>query len=239
MEDIVKAVWGPTAIHAKGLMSSHVPCHNPDADFQHYDPDLARQALMWSSYGSADNLPPLMIDRSRANRVDTRRLFRAYWKDDLGLDLEVFERNYPLGQRNLGFVSGVDLEVYELDRKLRHKEYIHFHHIIVESWSPDPSQIVSSLSPSGFLYYTWPNAGLSFPPLILRMFEHAMSLPLDHPNRCAAFQAYEEEYLNKVDVIPIREIDPVRWVVQPWLRGFKSTFNQDFNTLTSAYVVRH
>ena len=40
-------------------------------------------------------------------------------------------------------------------------------------------------------------------------------------------------------MIPIREVEPVRWVVQPWLVGFQSTFNQDFNTLTSAYVVRH
>ena len=28
-------------------------------------------------------------------------------------------------------------------------------------------------------------------------------------------------------------------VVQPWLRGFESTFNQDFNTHTTAYVARH
>ena len=54
-----------------------------------------------------------------------------------------------------------------------------------------------------------------------------------------AFHAFEQEYFDKVYVIPIREVDPVRWVVQPWLRGFKSTFNQDFNTLTTAYVARH
>ena len=64
-------------------------------------------------------------------------------------------------------------------------------------------------------------------------------MPLDHPERCAAFQAVEQEYLDKVYMIPIREVDPVRWVVQPWLVGFESTFNQDFNTLTTAYVVRH
>ena len=69
--------------------------------------------------------------------------------------------------------------------------------------------------------------------------EEARSLPLDHPERCAAFHAFEQEYLDKAYVIPIREIDPIRWVVQPWLRGFESTFNQDFNTLTTAYVARH
>ena len=53
------------------------------------------------------------------------------------------------------------------------------------------------------------------------------------------FQAFEEEYFDKAYMIPIREVDPVRWVVQPWLGGFESSFNQDFNTLMTAYVERH
>ena len=62
MESIVGAVWGPTATHAKDVISSLIPCHNPDANYQPYDPDLAREMLSKSSYGSANNLPPLMID---------------------------------------------------------------------------------------------------------------------------------------------------------------------------------
>ena len=43
------------------------------------------------------------------------RLIRAYWKDNLGVDLEVRERNViHSSQRRLGFVSGVDLEAHEL-----------------------------------------------------------------------------------------------------------------------------
>ena len=34
--------------------------------------------------------------------------------------------------------------------------------------------------------------------------EHARSLPLDDPERCAAFQAVEEEYMDKVYMLPIR-----------------------------------
>ena len=67
----------------------------------------------------------------------------------------------------------------------------------------------------------------------------AETLRLDHPERCAAYQEYERELIESVDMIPIREVGPIRWVVQPWLRGFESTFNLDFNTLTTAYVVRH
>ena len=49
MESIVSAVWGPTATHAKGLFSSLIPCHNPDADHLPYDPDLAQQQLVEST----------------------------------------------------------------------------------------------------------------------------------------------------------------------------------------------
>ena len=237
MEEVVTTLWGPAAVHAKGLISRHVPCHNPAADYQPYDPDLARQALAMSTYGSVDNLPPLMIDLIRPDEVDMGRLIRAYWKNNLGVDLEVRERNDPLGQRRLGFVSGVDLEAHELYTKPR--DYVQFHHITVESWTPDPAQIVSSLPPRDFIYFRIPNLPPPGPTVLFALFHYANSLPLDHPERCEAFQAYEEEYLDRAHVIPIREVDPVRWLVQPWLVGFQSTFNQDFNTLTTAYVVRH
>ena len=67
METIVKAVWGATATRAKGLISSLIPCHNPESDPQPYDPDLARQELSESTYGSGDNLPLLLIDLASSN----------------------------------------------------------------------------------------------------------------------------------------------------------------------------
>ena len=50
---------------------------------------------------------------------------------------------------------------------------------------------------------------------------------------------FDREYLGNALAIPITEVNAVRWVVQPWLIGFESTFNQDFNTLTTAYVAAH
>ena len=70
MEKIVGAVWGPTATHAKGITSSLIPCHNPDADYLSYDPDYARELLPISTYGSASALPPLKIDLSRPDMVE-------------------------------------------------------------------------------------------------------------------------------------------------------------------------
>ena len=126
MEEIVKTVWGPTAVPAKGLISSHVPCHHSDADPHPYDPDLARQFLSDSSYGGVDNLPALMINLSRPDDVDMGRLIRAYWQNNLSGELEVRGRNDPLGQRRLGFIQGVDLEAHGLEREMERRGYVQF-----------------------------------------------------------------------------------------------------------------
>ena len=217
MEKIVSAVWGPTATHAKGVISSLIPCHNPDANYQPYDPDFARQALLTSSYGSASALPPLKIDLSRPNMVEMGVAMKEYWKENLAIELDILKRESGVPRR------------YDS----------HLYGTLLTLWIPDPSQIVSNLLPRHYFGdHGYPDH-LGGYPLLLALSEYAFSLPLDHPERCKAFQAVEEEYLNKVYIIPIREVDPVRWVVQPWLRGFESTFNLDFNTLTTAYVVRH
>ena len=114
MEEIVTTLWGSAAVRAKGLISRHVSCHNADADPQQYDPDLARRALAKSSYGSVDNLPPLMINLTRPDEAEMGRLMKTYWKDNLGVDVEVREGNDRLSERRLGFVSGVDLEAHQL-----------------------------------------------------------------------------------------------------------------------------
>ena len=128
MEKIVRAVWGPTATHAKGIISSVLPCHNPDADYLPYDPDFARQALHTSSYGSASALPPLKIDLSRPNMVEMGVAIMEYWKDNLGIDLDILKRENGVPRR----------------------EDSQFYRISSGSWIPDPSQIVGSRE-SGFV----------------------------------------------------------------------------------------
>ena len=208
MESIVRAIWGPTATHAKGLTSSLMPCHDPDANHQPYDPDLARQQLSESWY--ADDLPPLLIDLNRPNMVAMGVAMKEYWKDNLEVELDVLKRESGMPRR-----WGSQ-----------------FYRTSAGTWIPDPIQIMNIFVLRDDIGYT--------PPRVLdTLAEQVRSLPRDDPERCAVVQAFEEEYFDKVYAIPIRELDPIRWVVQPWLRGFKSTFNQDFNTLTTAYVARH
>ena len=215
MRSIVKAVWGVTEDFATGLISPLIPCHNPDSLGHIYDPELARQELATSSYGSADNLPPLLVDLARPLMVNMGVAVKEYWKDNLGVDLDLLKRESGMPRR----------------------ESSQFYRISLGSWIPDPIQIVSNLTRKDSI------EGLSnIPggyPILDALVEHARSLPLDHPDRCSAYQAVEEEYMDKVYFMPIRWVGGVKWVVQPWAVGFESTSNLDINTMPWMYILKH
>ena len=115
---------GPHATHAKGLISSLTPCHDPDAHYQPYDPDLARQQLSGSTYGSGPDLPLLMIDLHRPDMVAMGVAMKEYWKDNLDVDLDILKRE-----------SGVP-----------RRESSQFYRNSIGSWIPDPTQIVGVLA---------------------------------------------------------------------------------------------
>ena len=219
MEKIVGAIWGSAATHAKGLISSLLPCHDPAANYQPYDPDLARQILFGSTYSHVARLPSLMVDLHRPDTISMGAAMRQYWKNNLGAELDILKRESGLPRR-------------ETSQLYRHR---------MDSRVPDSTQIVSNLA-RGYFVETLPGLPLqrrTGSDYLDALADLARSVPLDHPDRCTVFQAFEEEYFDKAYMIPIREVDPVRWVVQPWLGGFESSFNQDFNTLMTAYVERH
>ena len=223
MRSIVKAVWGPAERFATGLVAPLIPCHNPDATGHIYDPELARQELTESSYGSTDNLPLLRIQLARPLTVQMGMAVKEYWKDNLGVDLDTAVGHFPY-------------------------DALQFYHLSADSWIPDPIQIVSTLTRKSPRGRPWPSKQdwieglIDIPggyPVLDALLEHAQSLPLDDPNRCAAFQAVEEEYMDKVYIMPIRWVGGVRWVVQPWVVGFESSANVDINTLPWMYVLAH
>ena len=90
---------GVTEDFATGLISPLIPCHNPDSVGHIYDPELARQELATSSYGSADNLPPLLVDLARPLMVNMGVAVKEYWKDNLGVDLDLLKRESGMPRR--------------------------------------------------------------------------------------------------------------------------------------------
>ena len=213
MRTILTAVHGPTAQMATGLISPTINCHDPDAPGQTYDPDLARQYLSESSYGSAANLPVMMTDLANPQIVNIGVAMKEYWKDNLGAELDIVRRESGMGRRPESQWG-------------RHS---------AGAWIPDPVQIVSTMTVKdiGELDDV---AGVY--DVMDALEAYARSLPLDHPDRCAAFQAVSREYIEQIYMIPLQAILGVNWIVQPWVKGFESTFNLDVN-VWDIFIQKH
>ncbi len=213
MRTILTAVHGPTAQMATGLISPTINCHDPDYPGQVYDPDLARQFLSESSYGSAANLPVMMTDLANPQIVNIGVATKEYWKDNLGAELDIVRRESGMGRRPESQWG-------------RHS---------AGAWIPDPIQIVSTMTVKDI-------GELDDVPGIYDVMDaleaYARSLPLDHPDRCAAFQAVSREYTEQVYMIPLQAILGVNWIVQPWVKGFESTFNLEVN-VWDIFIQKH
>ena len=213
MRTILTAVHGPTAQMATGLISPTINCHDPDYPGQVYDPDLARQFLSESSYGSAANLPVMMTDLANPQIVNIGVAMKEYWKDNLDAELDIVRRESGMGRRPESQWG-------------RHS---------AGAWIPDPIQIVSTMTVKDI-------GELDDAPGIYDVMDaleaYARSLPLDHPDRCAAFQAVSREYTEQVYMIPLQAILGVNWIVQPWVKGFESTFNLEVN-VWDIFIQKH
>jgi ABC-type transport system substrate-binding protein len=215
MGSIVKAVFGNLSLPATGIMGKGLPCHNPDARGIYYDPDLARQALDESTYGSGDALPSMFLDVAKGPLSNMAVSIKEYWKDNLGAELDVIAR----------------------EKGQERREGSQFYRISIGSWILDPAQVIGSLTRTDSISSLTPRPGGY--PVLDALALHAKSLPLDHPDRCAAFQAVEEEYLDNAYMYPIQFGGGVNWMVQPWVVGFAGTANVDINTLPWIYLTKH
>jgi ABC-type transport system substrate-binding protein len=213
MRTILTAVRGPTVQMATGLISPTINCHDPDAPGQVYDPDLARQFLSESSYGSASNLPVLKTDLANPQMINIGVAMKEYWKDNLDAELDIVRRERGIGRRPDSQWG-------------RHS---------AGAWIPDPVQIVSTMTVKDI-------GELDDAPGVYDVMDaleaYARTLPLDHPDRCAAFQAVGREYIDQVYMIPHQWILGHNWVVQPWVRGFDSTFNLEVN-VWEIFIQKH
>jgi len=215
MNSIVKAVWGNLSLPATGLMGKGLPCHNPDARGVFYDPDLARQQLSGSSYGSGSALPSMFLDVKKGELSSMAVSIKEYWKDNLGVELDVIARE-----------SGQE-----------RREGSQFYRISLGSWILDPAQVVGNLTRTDSIEALTPRSGGY--PIMDALVAHAKSLPIDDPGRCAAFQAVENEYMEKAYMYPIQFGGGVNWMVQPWVVGFAGTANVDVNTMPWIYITKH
>ncbi len=88
-ERIVAALFKDSVTLAGGVLPEGLPGHDPELHPYVYDPDLARELLAMSSYGSAEELPPITITVSGyANHLPSYIAAALLgWKNNLGVEV--------------------------------------------------------------------------------------------------------------------------------------------------------
>jgi ABC-type transport system substrate-binding protein len=215
METVIKGVYGRRSIYGRGLMAPGMPCHDPNARGIDYDPDLARQELADSTYMTGDNFPALFIDGRSANDSNANTAIKEYWKDNLGVELDT--RRVETGQPI--------------------REGSPLRRIGLGSWIMDPANVMTSLTAQGTDFALTPREGGY--PVIDALMAHAKGLELDDPERCAAFRAVSDEYLDKAYVAPMEYGTGLDFLVQPWVVNFSGAPLIGLPQMPWMYIVKH
>ncbi len=207
MWEIVPAILGPKAQYGAGIVTEGNACSQyPDVGYE-YNPELAREAIAASKYGSAENVPVPTLEISRPSIISIFEVVQEQWKDNLGIEINLV-RLEPGQQR---------------------REVVEFRRSSLGGRIPDPSGVLTDLghTSSG----TVKNSGKFSNPQLDALIEAAQSLSLDDPSYCAAWQEIEKTIMDNYYYFPLMSGDDRTWVVQPWVQGYVGSLGQYFNTL--------
>jgi oligopeptide transport system substrate-binding protein len=95
-QKIAEVTFNNMLAPATGILPPQLPAYTPGDKTFPFDPDAARAALAASSYGSADNLPPIVLTEvggGAAARVDTQA-FLEQWRNELGINVEIRQTDF-------------------------------------------------------------------------------------------------------------------------------------------------
>ena len=196
---ITEALW-PASFVATEIMHDGFPCGYKHEGWA-YDPELAKEALAASSYGSADALPPMTVSVFRPIIVSSAEAIQEQLKENLGITLNI-------EVRESGQAEGEEVGIYRRSAGA----------VIAD---PD----------TALAFLTHPDAPLqtgvmhgSNADKLRELWAAARSLSLGDPGRCDAYQAIENEWLDSYPVMPIagegRLGANIGIMVQPWLRNW-------------------
>jgi len=139
---------------------------------------------------------------------------KEYWKDNLGAELDILKRERGTPRRDNSQIrrfSGGAIFPDELQ--------------LLDQFTRSDIGVLAGGDPSEFV-------------ILDGLMAHARSLPMDHPDRCLAYDAVSLEYMSRVFMIPFHWDLIKRWAVQPWVKGFDTHLygNVPFNEM---FIEKH
>lgn len=93
---VAEVTFNNMLLPATGILPPQLPGYTSDDKTYGYDPEAARIALAASEYGSADNLPPIVLTEVGGGaeaRTDTQA-FLEQWRTELGIEVEIRQADF-------------------------------------------------------------------------------------------------------------------------------------------------
>jgi peptide/nickel transport system substrate-binding protein len=174
------------------MVNDPFACFNPELTIP-YDPELAREELAQSRYGSGASVPPIRAYFPAGRPVfgDILAYFQDQWRQELGLDVQVQEYSDQLPEdwhiNRASFGATIADESYYLSAFGRHD---------------------GSLSM---------NSNIGTTDEIDALLQEADTmLPSQQAERCERYQEAERLLLDNASVVPM--VTTINyWVIQPWV----------------------
>lgn len=182
-----------------------------------YDPELAKQELAASKYGSAANLPKIRItpNGQSPNYIRTAEIMVEQWKNVLG-------------------ITDVEIRPGALDAWGQEADQVQINRASAGATIPDPVAFLNSLyiaakNPEG--------VALNDPELEAMIEELATATP-DDADYCEKVQAAEAKLLGHYYILPMIW-DLYEYNVKPWVKNFDTNVDNNWTGLLDMYIVEH
>ena len=209
-DTIAQTVFQPRPTVARGFQGEHMLCFNQEYSNKpyggyDYDPDKAQVFLAESEYDLGD-FPPVVVALDLSRMVASMELARDMVKESLSIDITVIALR-P-GQQQ---PKDANIYLHGAGSNIR-----------------DPSSLMTDLGHSA---NSASNRSNHINPELDSLIDHANSLSMDDPGRCAAYQEAEQLFYEQFYMMMGLGLDDMSWLARPWMIDFEVTFGLDWASL--------
>ncbi len=202
----------------KTLLTPELPCYKPNNwPGWGFDPAKAKTELAASKYGSPDKLGKLRITTSgqSPNYIRTAEIMAEQWKANLG-------------------ITDVEIKPGTLDAWGQDRDSVQIRRASLGAVLPDPAAFLSS----HYAIASNPSRFQLKDDTLGKMLDDLKVMKRNDANYCAKVQEAEAQLLSDYIFLPM-VLDPYETNVKPWVKGFSSNIDLNWNSLLDMYIVKH